>query len=90
MYKRQFNNRVSVTADFFIKNTKDLLLAQEFGKLIRKKLESETYSHDIEVKGNFPYKADMPKMVFAPTPNEKDVYKRQTLTKNHFLNISFN
>ena len=51
----------------------DIQKAQEFGKLIREKLENETYSHDIEVKGNFPYKADMPKMVFAPTPNENCV-----------------
>ena len=48
----------------------DIKKAEDFGKLIREKIETETYSHDIEVKGNFPYKADMPKMVLAPTPNK--------------------
>lgn len=48
----------------------DLKKAFEFGKLIREKLESNTYSLDINVKGNFPYKAEMPKMILAPTPNE--------------------
>lgn len=51
----------------------DIKKALEFGKVIREKLEGGTYSHDIEVKGNFPYKAEMPKMVFAPEPNENCV-----------------
>lgn len=51
----------------------DIEKAVEFGKLIREKLENGTYSHDIQVKGSFPYKADMPKVVLAPTPNENCV-----------------
>lgn len=51
----------------------DIEKAVEFGKLIREKLENSTYSHDIQVKGNFPYKADMPKLIFAPVPNENCV-----------------
>lgn len=48
----------------------DIIKAIEFGKLIKEKIENNTYSHDIKVKGNFPYKVDMPKMILAPTPNE--------------------
>lgn len=51
----------------------DIEKAQEFGKLIREKLENETYSHDIEVKGNFPYKAEMPIAPISPVPNENCV-----------------
>ncbi len=51
----------------------DIEKALEFGKLIKEKLENETYSHNIQVKGNFPYKTDMPKLVFAPAPNENCV-----------------
>lgn len=51
----------------------DIEKAQEFGKLIREKLENNSYSHDIEVKGNFPYKAEMPVFPIAPVPNENCV-----------------
>ena len=51
----------------------DIEKAVDFGKLIREKLETNSYSKDIQVKGNFPYKEDKPKMVFAPVPNDNCV-----------------
>lgn len=51
-------------------DNKDIEKAQEFGKLIKEKIENNSHFEDIKVKGNYPYKADMPKLILAPTPNK--------------------
>lgn len=44
----------------------DIAKAVSFGKNIRVKIDSDTYTKNIDIKGNFPYKADMPVRVFSP------------------------
>lgn len=55
----------------------DLAKAVEFGKLIAEKINTDTFTTDIAVPGNTPYKADMPKREFAPTINNECIYCRK-------------
>ena len=55
----------------------DIAKAVAFGKNIRAKVDSDTYTKNIDVKGNFPYKADMPVRVFSPMANKNCIYCRK-------------
>ena len=55
----------------------DIAKAIAFGKEIRKKIDTDTYTKNIEVKGNFPYREDMPVKVFSPMSNKNCIYCRK-------------
>ncbi|RHG34410.1 4Fe-4S dicluster domain-containing protein [Fusobacterium varium] len=55
----------------------DITKAIAFGKEIRKKIDTDTYTKNIEVKGNFPYREDMPVKVFSPMSNKNCIYCRK-------------
>ena len=74
----------------------DIQMAENFGKAIAEKIKNDSYTKDIFVKGNFPYKNEMPKAVFAPVPNDKckdcgkcaKVCPTSAIDKNNHRNIN--
>lgn len=55
----------------------DIAKATTFGKVIAEKIANDTFKSDIEVPGNFPYKADMPKREMAPMANKECIFCRK-------------
>lgn len=54
----------------------DILVAENFGKEISKKLDSKNFSQ-VEVPGNYPYKERKTKAIFAPVAKNECVYCRK-------------
>ena len=58
-------------------DSEDIDKAIAFGKEIKEKIDTDTYNKNIEIKGNFPYKADMPVRIFSPMANKNCIACRK-------------